>query len=165
MGFLRWLRSLFGGRSSATESDSRGVVIIARAVATSAYVDFAQSHPVLGDTDLDTWDFFATVACVYAAIAHLDVHSSGDAFESGARGAMTDLEEWSGDGVRAYLDCKAFVERAMEGASECERGVYPAALGSWVVWNLFGRAPTSDDVALVAEIGALAANFGASVWQ
>jgi len=123
----------------------------------------------------DSWDFFATVAMAFFALNLVGDELTDDEYERLARlvfepptetqsHAPTNAAEqavatfhvtWRKQGARAWGDCMAFVERVSEDATtrDEESSLFVVGVGSWVLWNVYGTEPTSEDDDLLAMLG------------
>jgi len=82
------------------------------------------------------------------------------------------LNDWDPDGIRAFEDCKSLFETEydrLKASSEYQkdnRFLSSDALGIWIVWNLFGRQPQSDEeVNFVRTIGSTVTHAFFDWWQ
>lgn len=70
-----------------------------------------------------------------------------------------ELVQWNTNGPTVLVDCGEFVRRTLRDA---ENVTPEDALGAWLLWNLYGRAPTRAEAQLTATLGRfLDASFAA----
>lgn len=79
------------------------------------------------------------------------------------------LSQWKPDGIRGFEDCKELFESEFDrqtAAGHESRFVASDAVGKWIVWNVFGRPPATDDeCALVRAIGMIVTHAFFDWWQ
>ena len=130
----------------------------------------------VGEQGTDSWDFFATVAMAYFALILIRDRPADDEFErlsrlvfeppaSAQTHVPTNFAEqavatfhvtWRKQGAIACGDCMAFVEEyAIKHATtpDEESSLLVVGVGSWVLWNVYGTKPTSEDDDLLAMLG------------
>lgn len=80
-----------------------------------------------------------------------------------------DLNRWDPDGIRGFEDCKGLFDREFDrltAAGHESRFVAADAVGIWIVWNVLGRAPETDEEwQLVRATGALATHAFFDWWN
>lgn len=127
------------------------LVGIARATVPSYHLDLAQRFPVLSPVYEGDWMFFTTVAAVWSASATINIYIP-DNQQSEVRAYISrDLAEWHPGAVRAIHDLTVFIANGAE--DEPQPSYLPAAVGLWIVWNLFGREPSDSECWAGSAIG------------
>lgn len=189
MALLNWIR----GRSE-WEEKAADLFIQSNLLAIASLNPLLDRHAVLRlglavrKHGTQKWDFFVTAAGVFVAISALecadgerhrleklifrqpkvtpsDDQSTGIAAHLTAeRQALFDL--WGRAGRAAVNDCSGFVEKVVEEAQPGRRAnALAAAIGSWVLWNIYGESPASDEADLAGAIGHLAISNFANYWS
>jgi hypothetical protein len=112
--------------------------------------------------DLETWDFFLTVAAVVAAERSLATRVPKDTFQVVASRILERLDEWNANGSRGFEDCQQFVGRSLKSLGDRNDDVkFGDVLGMWILWNLYGRAPTLEEAGPARPLGGfLIRSFG-----
>lgn len=79
------------------------------------------------------------------------------------------LCEWKPDGIRGFEDCKGLFEKEFDrlnAAGHDPRFLASDAVGKWIVWNVLGRPPeTDEECMLVRSAGALATHAFFGWWD
>lgn len=160
------LKDGLGSNESKLQTDLEELVPTAKALAITAYTSilkdqrFSRAVAVFAN-DLESWDFFLTAACLEAAVFGAALDKRIDNV-----GPMIDkkVNEWRPDGLRSLADCGKFVENSLKGIplkreSQAFQERFQDALGMWVLWNLYHRAPTLEEARPARAIGSMAAEF------
>lgn len=123
--------------------------------ATSMFVPLLDKFPLLREADVEHWDFIVTVAGVFMGASRLNNMRVGDAREEKLMETVAEsLVNWNSDGIRAFEDCKGLYEieyDRLAAAGHEPRFLAYDAVGKWIVWNVLGRAPTSQDECLLVR--------------
>jgi hypothetical protein len=115
------------------------------------------------------WTFVITIAIVFMTAARLpQLKKEGDVRQRQLiwEGIECGLRHWNPrEGIRGFNDCKAFFKRNFEGLiadAGCETPFAASdSVGSWVVWNLFGRPPQDEEArTLVRALGGAVIDAG-----
>lgn len=131
------------------------LVQAAQVMAMSMFLPTLDRFPFLERVDGQHWNFVVAVAGVYVASTGLGKLSLPD-----VRGnALTDcvaqgLTKWDPDGPRAFVDCQGFFEKGVENLSaggHDPQWIASDALGTWIVWNVLGKAPETDQESQLAR--------------
>ena len=138
--------------------DGERLTSIAGIFAVTSFVPHLNHYPFLRHADPTRWDFIVSAACVFLAVTGLNELGLDDETESRVIDVVSaQVAEWNPNGLRAVEACKTMFER--ESARLASTG-YPQqflatdALGIWIFWNLFDRAPISQsEVEFVRTIG------------
>ncbi|OGC09416.1 hypothetical protein A3J90_02630 [candidate division WOR-1 bacterium RIFOXYC2_FULL_37_10] len=141
--------------------------------AVSSFVPTLDRFPILSEIDLKHWDFIVSVAGVFIAASLLNnLQLKSDQEDLLMEIVAKKLNDWDPDGIRAFEDCKSLFETEydrLKASSEYQkdnRFLSSDALGIWIVWNLFGRQPQSDEeVNFVRTIGSTVTHAFFDWWQ
>ena len=152
---MSFLRKLFRHEEDPLLERARSLVPAARANAGGMLRPLSdQFSSLLGAND-QQWDFVVTVAGVFMAATRLNDLHLEDRREESLMGMVAErLDEWDPDGARGFEDCKAFFETTynkLTSAGHDPRFIASDALGNWIVWNILGRAPRTDDELMFAR--------------
>jgi hypothetical protein len=106
-------------------------------------------HPCLKSVSLDDFRFFMAVASVFVLINQLRALNLAPEQALTAR-MIGELAKYNRHGPDAVADCKAFFDRTFDGvlavAAAADRHLATSdTLGGWIVWNLIGHYPESED--------------------
>jgi hypothetical protein len=99
------------------------------------------------------WDFFMTCACLGAGIFLYGKNNPTD-LRSFVNAVIKSAEKWDKQAPYAIDDCQQFILRGISNGADIE-----TSIGSWVVWNLKGSAPTEIEFGATATIGSLIVKF------
>jgi hypothetical protein len=141
--------------------------------ATSSYTTVTNRFPNVCDIDLKHWNSILTIGGVFVGVSQLNHESlsqhTKDSILDIVSAAVT---AWQTDGSNAIEDCRQFVDdtyERFESLPEYKRDpqfLFSDSLGSWVVWNLFGHAPsTEDEGQLVRVFGGMLVNSFMYWWR
>lgn len=134
---------------------ARGLVQEARFYAEQMFPILQERFSALAQVDPEQWEFVITVAGVAIAIESLGGKEfSGNRAEELAQEIANELNRWNADGLRGYQDCeRVFKDASARFALSGHEAnfVRPDALGLWIVLNLLGRQPDTDDEATLAR--------------
>ncbi len=145
----------------------------AKVLAVSSYVTFSNNYPIVRRIKPERWDFVLTVGGIFMAASQLNHENISEDDEDALLDRITNAAvKIYPDSVDACDDCRGFVDRAYDGlAKEAEyrsnpQYLFSDCLGGWVVWNLFGHAPSNEDERqLVRELGGFLVHSFVSWWQ
>lgn len=151
----------------------RQLVPAAKVFAIAGYTSALARFPTVKSVETDHWDFILSVGGIFVAISQLNHESLSNDVTDAARDAATEAAVlWHPKAVEAVDDCTRFVDRTYEGLQALpESSTHPEflfsdSLGSWVVWNLFGHAPESDEERqLVRVLGGMLVHAFMSWWK
>lgn len=157
---MRFLGRLLGGRDDPLLEQARGLVQAAHINAVGMFTPLLDRFPSLREVDTEQWDFVLTVAGVFMAASRLNNLKLGDAREERLMEVVAgDLNRWKADGIRGFEDCKGLFEREFDrltAAGHESQFIAADAVGIWIVWNILGRAPETDqECELVRTTGTL----------
>ncbi len=121
--------------------------------------------PEIITDDVENWNFFVTVAGVFAALHALAQTVSDDTFETVGTRAFQKLDEWNPQGSGAFADCQHFVENSLKSASDEQVDIITAdAIGMWLLCNLYGRFPSMEESGPARPLGGLLLDTFADWW-
>lgn len=152
MGFLS---GLFGKKPDPLLDRAAGVVQAAQINAVGMFTPLLERFPMLRQVDTEHWDFILTVAGVFMATTRLNNLRIGDAREDKLLEVVAErLNEWKTDGIRGFEDCKGLFEpefNRLERAGHDPQFVAADAVGKWIVWNVLGRPPQTDEECMLVR--------------
>lgn len=133
------------------------------------FTPLLDQFPFLGKVDVKHWDFIVTVAGVFIAATRLNNLKLDSNREDVLMDIVaTKLQEWDRDSLRAFEDCKSLFEREFDqltAAGHESRFVGSDALGIWIVWNILGRQPqTQEEIEFVRAVGAMTTHNFFELW-
>lgn len=149
---------------------AEALVPFAQALAAMTYTALMKRFPILREVDLEQWDFIVTVAGVFMASTRLINLSLGDDREGRLMEVVTArLNQWKPDGIRGFEDCKMLFEKEFDRLTEAgdePHSVASDAVGKWIVWNVLGRPPqTDEECMLVMACGTLVTEAIRDCWD
>jgi hypothetical protein len=138
--------------------------------AVGSFTPLLDRFPVLREADVDHWDFILTVAGVFMAATRLNNLRLGDAHEERLMKVVAErLDQWNPDGIRGFEDCKGLFDSEFDQltmAGHDPRFVASDAVGKWIVWNVLGRPPqTDEECMLVQAIGIMVTHAFFDWWN
>jgi hypothetical protein len=166
---VAFLGGLFGSKIDPLEERAQSLVEIAQGNAVTMFTPLLDRFPMLRQVNTEHWDFFLTVAGVFMAATRLnDLGLQGKRKEKIMEIVARNLDQWKSDGTRGFEDCKSLFEHEFDRLTATgheSRFVASDGLGIWIVWNIFGRSPQSDDeCALVRVIGIMVTHNFFEFW-
>jgi hypothetical protein len=158
MGFID---KLFGHKEDTLTKQAKNLVSAANVFAVSLFVPTLDRFSILSEIKPKHWDFIVSVAGVFIAATRLNSLRLDSKREEILMDIVTkEFNTWDPDGIRAFEDCKQLFEMEYDRLSTLSEyqkdnhSLASDALGIWIVWNVFGRQPQSDEeVELVRVIG------------
>lgn len=164
------LRGLFGDKPDTLLDRAATLVQAAQVNAVGMFTPLLDDFPILRQVETEHWDFVLTVAGVFMAATRLNNLRLGDAREEKLMEVVAEhLDEWKPDGMRGFEDCKGLFEKEcdrLNAAGHEPRFVASDAVGKWIVWNVLGRPPeTEEERTLVRSTGALATHAFFDWWD
>ncbi len=145
------------------EKRAKDLVMAARAAAIPLYSLVGERFNSIWELDEKAWDFFVTVTYVYCALTVLFPTVDAEKYELLHGIVTTELNNWDHNGKRALEDCVNFVDRTIQGMNH--EFALAEVLGTWVLWNLYGRAPSYEEGKPAREIGGVAITSMGSWWD
>ena len=80
-----------------------------------------------------------------------------------------DLVEWNSESIRGFEDCKSLFESEFDrltATGHKPKFITSDALGKWIVWNILGRAPqTDEECLLIRTIGIMVTHVFFDWWE
>ena len=157
---MKSFRELFGqGDPLLRQADT--LVQAAETYAIGTFTPLLKKFSFLREVDKNHWDFILTIAGVFFAVTRLGnlrLDENRQRKLMGKVGAKL-IQRHPSNGRHGFEDCAAFYERSLNAfASEGDdpRFVASDPLGFWVVWNVLGRPPESEEERrLVRTIGGM----------
>ncbi len=164
------LDRLFEPKQDPLHRQAETLVPAAGINATSMFVPLLDKFPSLREADVAHWDFIVTVAGVFMGASRLNTMRAGDAREEELMETVAEsLVKWNPDGIRAFEDCKGLYESEYDhlaAAGHEPRFLASDAVGKWIVWNVLGRTPQSeDDCMLVRATGTMVTHAFFDWWK
>ena len=167
--------SIFERFRQKTKSDSadkgRLLVSAAHTYAVSSFVSFLDEFPSLRKVETKQWDATLTTAAIFVAVSRLDQETMSEQAHDGLLDLVTqEAVRLDPQAINAVEDCRAFVDRTYDGLasdpSYADRQfLFSDSLGGWIVWNLVGYAPTTEDERrMVRTLGAHVVHAFYSWW-
>ena len=134
---------------------AENLVQIAQINAAGMFIPLLDRFAILQQVDVEHWDDILTVASVFMAAARLDNLRLGDDREEGLMKVVAErLDQWKPDGIRGFEDCKGLFESEFDRLTKAghEPGfVASDAVGKWIVWNVLGRPPQTDEECMLVR--------------
>src|SRR5262249_38819716 len=123
----------------------------------------------LQDMNVNHWDSILTIAGIFMAANRLKYLRLNEQREQILMKRIAErLAQWGpGYAIRGFEDCKSFFERAFDSLSGYNlRFVASDAVGSWIVLNILGRPPSSEEEwKLVRTVGARVTEDFSNWWE
>lgn len=136
--------------SRATE-----LVQTAQIHAVGIFSALTDRFPILRQVDLEQWDFVLTVAGVFMAATRLNNLRLDGAREDALMEIVADsLSRWKSEAIRGFEDCKELFESEFDrltAARHESRFVVSDSVGNWIVWNVLGHPPQTDEECLLVR--------------
>ena len=164
-------RRMFGGKIDPLMEQADILVQAASINAITAFTPMLDEFAFLREADPKHWDFVLTIAGVFMALTRLRNLRLGERRERKLSEKVCErLAQWNpANGIRGFEHCKAFFERnfdALARAGDKPRFTASDTIGSWIVWDVLGRPPQSEDERrLVRTIGALVTHAFFNWWD
>ncbi len=144
------------------------LVMMAHSVAVASLTSPVQKLelPEALTADVENWNFFMTVAGVFAAVHALGQRVSEETIDGITSGrVLRKLDGWNPEGSLAFSDCRQFVEGSLKSASQEQIELTPAdAIGMWLLCKLYRRFPTPEETADARPLGELLLDTFAEWW-
>jgi hypothetical protein len=157
------LKKLFGSSHPDFTKEACNLLPSAKVFATTSYSTVAKEFQGIYAVDPARWDFVLTIGGVFVAISQLNHEDLSEGTKNSLIDIITDaVVTWQTDAPDAVEDCRLFVDRTYEGLATLPESksnpqfLFSDGLGSWVVWNLFRRAPsTPEERQLIRVLGGM----------
>lgn len=148
------------------------LVALANIRADAMLTSLLDDYPCLGTAAaIKQWVHISTVAGVFMAATRLTSLRLGDARENEIMDKIYGrFTQWDATNAQPdFEDCAAFFAKDrvdLEHAGHEPRIVAADAIGLWVVWKVFLRAPKTDEERRLArEVGAMIAHSFFDYWE
>lgn len=146
------------------------LVQAAQANAVTMFTPLLDRFPILKQVDAEHFDFILTVASVFMAATRLNNLRLDDARQETLMELVTSrLEQWKPDGIRGFEDCKELFESEFDQLTRAGHEpdfVASDAVGKWIVWNIFGQPPqTNEDCMIVRTTGGMVTHAFFDWWD
>jgi len=167
------LNRLFGSSGSQLTKQARNLLPSVQVFAASSYSTVASDFQCIRVVDLPRWDFILTIGGIFCGISQLAYENLPEPTKNFLLEIITEaVVAWQRDAPAAVEDCRRFVDRTHDDlAALPEYKTKPEflfldALGSWVVWNLFGHTPsTAEERQLVRVMGGMLVHSFMHWWK
>jgi len=141
-----------------------------KASAISLYTVMLNRFPSVSHIAPEKWDFVLTIAGIFVAISQLNYENVSHIQKEEVLDEVTRASiGLYPDAVEACEDCRQFVDCTHDGLKEAKveaQYLFSDSLGAWVVWNLFGEAPASQEQRELAKaLGAMIVHSFVSWWK
>lgn len=124
----------------------------AQKLAAAAYAPLTEQYPELATLmegiPENRWPFFFITACIGVTFMLAPVQVAEEAQSQVCDTVAAALEAWNPQGHEALEDFLKFVRGKLEQDVEM-----PAAIGTWLLWNLKQAKPTEDELRLAWPLG------------
>jgi hypothetical protein len=167
---MKSFRELFGqGDPLLRQADT--LVQAAETYAIGTFTPLLKKFSFLREVDKNHWDFILTIAGVFFAVTRLGNLRLDENRQRKLMGKVgVKLTQWNPTNARrGFEDCASFYEKtfdALTSAGGEPRFVASDALGSWVVWNVLGRPPHSEEErGLVRTVGGMITHTFSNWWE
>ena len=146
------------------------LVQCAKINAIEMFTPLFREFPCLRAVEPENWNFILTVAGVFVAATRLKNQHLGNAREQKLWDKAYKLFiQWDANAGRAFGDCKSFFERNYDALTEVghePQFVASNSIGFWIVWNVLGRAPHSEEERkLVRVVGGMTTHAFFDWWD
>jgi len=134
---------------------AENLVQAAQINAVGMFTPLVDRFPILREVDIEHSDFILTVASVFMAATRLDNLRLDDARDEKLMEVVAErLDQWKPDGIRGFEDCKGLFESEFDRLTKAghePRFVASDAVGKWIVWNILGRPPQTDEECMLVR--------------
>jgi hypothetical protein len=134
---------------------AENLVQAAQINAVGMFTPLLDRFPILRQVDVEHSDFILTVASVFMAATRLNNLRLGDDREERLMEVVAArLDQWKPDGIRGFEDCKGLFESEFDRLTKAghePRFVASDAVGKWIVWNVLGRPPQTDEECILVR--------------
>jgi hypothetical protein len=166
---MKSFRELFGLGDDPLLRQADTLVQAAETYAIETFTPLLKNFSFLREVDKNHWDFLLTIAGVFIAVTRLGNLRLGEKRQRKLMGKVgMKLTQWNPtNGRRGFEDCASFYERTFDALTSAG-GEFVAsdALGSWVVWNVLGRPPHSEEErSLVRTVGGMISHTFSNWWE
>jgi len=167
---MDFFNNLFGKKQDPLLKNAVDLVQHAQINSVGMFIPLLDRFPVLHEADAEHWDFILTIAGVFMAASRLNDMSIGDEYEKNLMEIVAKhLEEWNPGSIQGFEDCKNLYESEYDRLAAIENDsqfVSSDAVGKWIVWNVLGRAPeTDEECMLVRTTGTMITHTFFNWWE
>jgi hypothetical protein len=170
---MNLLKRFFGTPDRNLTNQARKLLPAAQVLAASSYTTAATKFPTIWEIDKKHWDFVLAIGGVFVGISQLNHETISEPTRDSILDILVEaVRAWETDGPKAIEDCRQFVDRTYDGVEslpEYRRDpqfLFSDSLGGWVVWNLFGHAPsTHEENQFVRVLGGMLVNSFMYWWR
>jgi len=152
---VSFLGKLFRQKPDPLLERAQSLVPFASVNSVGMLSPLVERFSVLREADLEHWHFIVTVAGVFMAATRLNNLDLGETREGKLMDLVTErLHEWDPDGLRGFDDCKRLFESEFDrltAAGHEPRFVASDAVGMWIVSNVLGRPPHTDEECMLVR--------------
>lgn len=142
---------------------ARKLLPAAQVFATNSYTTTAAKFPTIWEIDKEHWDFILAIGAVFVGISQLNHESLSESSKESILDTVSEaVTAWQAGSPNAIEDCRQFVDRTGDrlesspGQESDRQFLFSDSLGGWVVWNLFGHAPSTDqETQLIRVLGGM----------
>lgn len=135
--------------------NAKNLVPAAHCNAFSMFTPLLDRFPILLQADVERSDFILTVAGVFVAATRLVNARLDKELKERLMMVVTErLTQWNPDGLDSFEDCKRLFEDEFDRLTKAghePRFVASDAMGKWIVWNLLGRPPQTDEECILVR--------------
>jgi hypothetical protein len=165
------LARLFGQWDPLTQK-AETLAQAANANAIAAFIPLLDRYPTLRSVDTKHWDSVLTIADVFIAVTYLrNLKLSKHREEELVMKISVGLDQIYGvNATRASEHCMTVFERnfyALENSGHERRFIFCDAIGTWIVWELFGgpQKVTEKEKELIRVVGAMETHIFSNWWD
>ena len=168
MSIFEWFR-----QKTKSDFTDKGRLLpsAAQMYAISSLVSFLDEFPSLREVETKQWDATLTTAGIFVAVSRLNQETMSEQAHDRLLDTVTqEAVRLDPQAIDAVEDCRAFVDRTYDGLASDpsyadRKFLFSDSLGGWIVWNLVGHAPaTEDERRMVRTLGANVVHAFHSWW-
>ena len=140
---------LFGQTDDPLQERAMNLVQAAHINAVAMFTPLMDEFSILQEVYVEQWDYILTVAGVFMAATRLNNLNLGDTrVERLMEVVALGLDQWNPKCIRGFESCKILFESEFDRLKEAgheTRFVASDAVGMWIIWNVLGRQPQTDE--------------------
>lgn len=149
---------------------AENLLLAAQINAKSMFTPLLDRFPILRQVDVEHWDFILTVAGVFMAATRMNNQHLEDVRADRLNEVFCErMDQWKPDGIRGLEDCKQLYESEFDRLTKAgheSRFVASDAVGLWIVWNILGCKPqTEEERRLVRATGSMVTHAFFNWWD
>jgi len=134
---------------------AESLVQAAQSNGVAMFTPLVDRFPILRQADIEHSEFVLTVAAVFMAATRLsNLGLGGDREEEIMEVVAERVDQWRADGIGAFEDCKGLFESEFDRLTKAgheRRFVGADAVGKWIVWNILGHPPQTDEECMLVR--------------